>query len=84
VSETPTKEEWLRWLTAVEYLTERYAKNSEEDKRRFQMIHNLIESQPRVTRKELQKIALACSWASDETTLEKWLESKGVIVVEKE
>ena len=50
----------------------------------LEKIKSLIENQPRVTRKELQKIALACSWASDETTLEKWLYSIGVVVEEKE
>jgi hypothetical protein len=40
----PTKKKMLEWLSKVEYLTNRYAKNSREDDRRFQILHRLIEN----------------------------------------
>jgi hypothetical protein len=60
-----TKKKMLEWLSRVEYLTNRYAKNSREDDRRFQILHRLIENMDKkVSREFVEKwMNGLCHWA---------------------
>jgi hypothetical protein len=62
----PTKEEMLKFLSDVEFLTQRYAHNVPKDDTMFQAIRALIVNKPKVSKEFVKKWAESFYYISKE------------------